>query len=80
MNYDIDDYSGEYDFAIWSYRSTVADCLSELGYRQLASFVMKPSIEHDFVQDCITLCAKESNRRKDCDIMDRLAYAGLTLG
>jgi hypothetical protein len=78
LEYDNDiDPRGEHDFSIWKERSVVADCLSELGYKQLASFTLKPSVEHNFVQDCINVIKQEANARKDYELIDRLAFAGL---
>lgn len=78
MNYNTDiDSLGEHDFAVWKDRATVADCLRKFGHNELANFTLKPSVEHEFIQDCINVLKWEATARKDKDIINRLAYAGL---
>ncbi len=54
----------------------VSTCLVELGYNQLAKKV-KQENNWEFANDLIKVITREAQSRNDCEILDRLQFAGL---
>lgn len=73
-------YQGEGGFAIWNERSTVADCLRDLGMDELAQKAMKPCTTQELIKKFLTIIEREANKLKKHDVLERLYFAGLIYG
>ncbi len=58
---------------------TLSDCLLKLGYRKL-SMAVQDMRYSDLGAELLKIIHNEATRRKDCDIIDRLYFAGLLNG
>ena len=71
---------GESDFAIWSERTVVSDCLRKLGYQKLAAKVHTESVNEAIIESYIKLIAHTARSLKKQDVLDLMALSGLIYG
>jgi hypothetical protein len=73
-------YQGNADYAIWSDKVVIADCLRKLGEEAKAIAIHTEKYNRDIINDYIKLIKDIAKERKDEDVLDRLYFAGLIYG
>ena len=72
--------NGDGAYAIWSQRSTIADCLQDLDMPVLAVKAMKPTATRELIDSFLHIIQREANRLQRHDVLERLFFAGLVYG
>jgi|GEM_PF-3425655 hypothetical protein len=71
---------GDMHYGIWSERSVIADCLSDLGMKDLSTEAVKPSTSQELISKFLNIIQREANKLKRHDVIERLQFAGLIYG
>ncbi len=71
---------GEAAYAIWSERSVIADCLHDLGMKDLAPQAVKASTSPELISKFLNIIESTAKKLKRHDVLERLYFAGLIYG
>lgn len=72
--------NNESGYTIWSERSTISDCLKNLGMKDLAIKAMKPCTTQELITKFLSIIVKEANKLNKHDVLEQLYFAGLSHG
>jgi hypothetical protein len=76
----MNELSSDGAFAIWSERSVIADCLVDLGMKDLATKAVIPHTSQEIINKFLVTIESTAKKLKRHDVLERLHFAGLIYG
>lgn len=74
------DFQGDAQYAIWSERSVIADCLRTMGLNIMAEKALLPSTSQEIITKFLHILESEATIAKRHDVLEQLHFAGLVYG
>ena len=68
------------DFAIWSDRNTIANCLKSLGMNAMVRCVLDPKESQDIIKSYLNTAIRIAKQKNRQDVLETLEFAGLIYG
>lgn len=67
-------------YSMWNERAIIADCLSDIGLKDLAPKAMNPSTSTEIISKYLSIITSTANAQRRHDVLERLHFAGLIYG
>lgn len=67
-------------YSRWNERHIIADCLHDLGLKELAPKAIHPDTSQELISKFLTIIESTAKKLNKHDVLERLCFAGLIYG